>query len=66
MDKPRPNTTKGVPWGDHNETESTPVDPRREEYGDDDADLSADERANKPTRGTERETYEDQPEREGD
>lgn len=34
MDKPDPKETKGVPWADHNETESSPPDSRREEYGD--------------------------------
>ena len=33
MDKPEPKETKGVPWADHNETESTEPDTRREEYG---------------------------------
>ena len=66
MDKPRHDPTKGEPWSDVSEPESVPVNPRPEEYGDDDADLSADERANQPSRGTERESYEDRPEREGD
>jgi hypothetical protein len=33
MEKPEPKETKGVPWADHNETESTEADTRREEYG---------------------------------
>lgn len=45
MDNPRPEHTKGVPWADHNETESSPADPRREEYGEADPDTTADERA---------------------
>jgi hypothetical protein len=40
-----PKETKGVPWGDHNETASTPPDTRREEYGEADPDENADERA---------------------
>lgn len=44
MDKPEPKETKGVPWADHNETESTPPDTRREEYGDEPGE-NADERA---------------------
>jgi hypothetical protein len=66
MEKPRPKTTEGVPWSDHNETESSPPDPRREEYDDaGDSGLTADERvANPPGRGTERESNEDRAERE--
>ncbi len=45
MNKPEPNTTRGVPWADHNETESTPPDPRRDEYGEEDPDTNADQRA---------------------
>lgn len=45
MSNPRPEHTKGVPWADHNETESSPPDPRREEYGDAAPDKTADERA---------------------
>ena len=68
MEKPRPKTTEGVPWADHNETESIPPDPGLEEYdGDSDSGLTAEERvANPPGRGTERETYEDRAEREQD
>ena len=33
-DKPDPRETKGVPWADHNETEDTGPDKRREEYGE--------------------------------
>jgi hypothetical protein len=68
MEKPRPKTTEGVPWADHNETESIPLDPSPEEYIDDsDSGLAADERvASPPGRGTERETYEDRAEREQD
>jgi hypothetical protein len=44
MDNPRPEQTKGIPWADHNETESSPPDPRREEYGAADPDKTADER----------------------
>jgi hypothetical protein len=29
MEKPRPKETVGVPWADHNETESSPPDPRQ-------------------------------------
>ena len=49
MDNPRPEHTKGVPWADHNETESSPPDPRREEYGDADPEKNADERAADPS-----------------
>ena len=45
-ESPRPDSTKGVPWGDHNETESSPPDPRREEYGDEDG-TDADKRSGK-------------------
>jgi hypothetical protein len=45
MDQPGEKETKGVPWGDHNETTSTPPDTRREEYGDADPEQNADERA---------------------
>lgn len=45
-ESPRPETTKGVPWGDHNETESSPPDPRREEYSADEG-KDADERPEK-------------------
>jgi hypothetical protein len=45
MDEPKPKETKGVPWADHNETESTPPDTRREEYGDAEPGKTADERA---------------------
>jgi hypothetical protein len=45
MENPKPEHTRGVPWADHNETESSPPDPRRDEYGDDDHDKTADERA---------------------
>ena len=38
MEKPNPTTTKGVPWGDHNPTETTPPDRRREEYEADEAE----------------------------
>lgn len=44
MDEPKPRETKGVPWADHDETESTPPDTRREEYGDE-PEKNADERA---------------------
>lgn len=44
MDKPEPKETKGVPWADHNETESTSPDTRREEYGEKPGE-NADERA---------------------
>jgi hypothetical protein len=44
MQNPRPEQTKGVPWADHNETETSPPDPRRDEYGEDDPDKTADER----------------------
>ena len=38
MDGPDPKETKGVPWGDHNETESSPEDTRREEYSGSESD----------------------------
>lgn len=68
MEKPRPKTTEGEPWGDVNETESRPPDPDRKEYDDaGDSGLPSEERAvNPPGRGTERETYEDRAEREQD
>jgi hypothetical protein len=34
MKKPRPKESKGGPWADQNETESSPPDTRPEEYGD--------------------------------
>lgn len=40
-----PKETSGVPWGDHNETASSPPDTRREEYGDANPEEDADERA---------------------
>lgn len=45
MHDPRPKETKGVPWGDHNETASGAPETRREEYGDADPSQDADERA---------------------
>ena len=45
MDQPHEKETKGVPWADHNETESSPPDTRREEYADAEPGESADERA---------------------
>jgi hypothetical protein len=45
MDKPQPKETKGVPWADHNETESTPPDTRRERYGDAESGQTPDEQA---------------------
>lgn len=49
MEKPQPKETKGVPWADHNETETSPPDTRREEYGNADPDQTADERASEAT-----------------
>ena len=34
MDQPKPKETKGVPWADHNETESTAKERTPDEYGD--------------------------------
>lgn len=45
MTGPKPDETRGVPWGDHNPTETSPPDHRREEYGDEDPSENADERA---------------------
>src|SRR5690349_9514094 len=44
MSEPNAKETKGVPWADHNETESTPPDTRREQYGEEPG-KEADERA---------------------
>ena len=53
VESPRPDTSKGVPWGDHNETESSPPDPRREEYGSEEG-RDADERPEKHAQPDER------------
>jgi hypothetical protein len=45
MTAPKPEETRGVPWADHNPTETSPPDHRREEYGDEDSSKNADERA---------------------
>ena len=45
MSGPKPEETQGVPWADHNPTETSPPDRRREEYGEDDPSKTADERA---------------------
>ena len=45
MTSPKPEETRGVPWADHNPTETSPPDRRREEYGEDDPSKNADERA---------------------
>ena len=45
MDGPKPKTTKGVPWGDNNATPAQDEDTRREEYGDEEPEKNADERA---------------------
>ena len=45
MSGPTPDETRGVPWGDHNPTETSPPDHRRDEYGDEDSSQNADERA---------------------
>ena len=55
MDGPDPKETQGVPWADHNETDSTPEDTRREEYSDSDAipdEKSADSRSSVTDRPT--------------
>ena len=51
MDGPDPKETKGVPWADHNETESSPEDTRREEYseGDEIPDEKSAESGSEPT-----------------
>ena len=55
-----PKETKGVPWADHNETESSPTDTRREEYAETDPNKkSDDESADYGSRATERPTNED-------
>lgn len=71
MDSPQPKETKGVPWADHNETESTPPDTRREEYEDAEPGQTADERAaadsgDSGSSATERPTDEDRGEVEHD
>lgn len=60
MDVPDPKETKGVPWGDHNETESNPEDTRREEYGEEAPEsVSGSESADYGSSATERPTDED-------
>ena len=62
MDEPKAKETKGVPWADHNETESTPPDTRREEYGEEpgkDADERAADGGDKGSGVTERSADED-------
>ncbi len=60
MEGPDPKETKGVPWGDHNETESGPADTRREQYDDNGPNKSADdEPADYGSSATERPTDED-------
>lgn len=55
-----PKETKGVPWADHNETESSPEDTRREQYGDSGPNRGADdESADYGSSATERPTDED-------
>ncbi len=44
MSGPKPEETQGVPWADHNPTETSPPDHRREEYGEEDPALDADDR----------------------
>lgn len=43
MSGPKPEETHGVPWGDHNATQSSPPDPRRDEYGEEEG-ADADQR----------------------
>ena len=61
MDGPDPKETKGVPWGDHNETEPSPEDTRREEYSgsESDADRRPEESGDYGSGATERPTDED-------
>lgn len=60
MDGPDPKETKGVPWSDHNETESSPEDTRREEYGEEAPDsTSGTESADYGSSATERPTDEE-------
>jgi hypothetical protein len=68
MEKPRPKTTRGVPWGDHNETneETSPAETRPPKPNDADPELPVDDREKGPDTGVERETYEDRAERERD
>ena len=61
MDTPDPKRTKDVPWADHNETESSPEDTRREQYSgsDSDADQRPQESGDSGSSATERPTDED-------
>jgi hypothetical protein len=55
-----PKDTPGVPGADHNETESSPPDTRREEYSDSDPDRKpVDDSADYGSSATERPTDED-------
>jgi hypothetical protein len=67
MDTKDPKETKGVPWADHNETESSPPDTRRDEYGDANPYQTPGEKKAEPRPGsTERESVESDAERESD
>ena len=60
MDGPDPKETKGVPSSDHNDTESSPEETRREEYGEEAPDsVSGSESADYGSSTTERSTDED-------
>jgi hypothetical protein len=59
MDGPDPKETKGVPWADHNETESTPEDTRREEYSEADPNKKSDDPADHRSGTTDLPTDED-------
>ena len=65
MDGPQPKETKGVPWADHNETESSPEDTRREEY-EDDRKVPDEKSADYGSSATERPTDDDRTEIEHD
>ncbi len=67
MAGPKPRTTEGVPWGDHNATPSQSEDRRREEYEEGGRDQNADERARhaKPNRSKENQEEQGRRERPG-
>jgi hypothetical protein len=65
MDGPQPKETKGVPWADHNPTESSPEDTRREEYSGE-RDMPDDKSGDYGSSATERPTDDDRTEIEHD
>lgn len=66
MDGPEPKETKGVPWADHNETESSPEDTRREEYSEEERQAPDEQSGDYGSSATERPTDDDRTEIEHD